>query len=291
VESEFFRRAFNGMEVDPEVKGKGNSYDFGARMLDARLGRWLSVDPLASEYPGISSYCFVNNMPVIAIDPNGKEIIIIGTNGQQYKYTPGMSTPNEATVDVQDVIMGLNIAYNNIDIVKKEIDFLVGLNDQGVKIQTTANFGNVNKFYPVGETGTFAEIVFNPNQADKLQNGEVQSPIVGLAHELQHAYNYFDAYEAYRLAETPGEMKKADAKFLQITDPEAEELNATTKGLEPAVAKYFNNGTRSEYEAPQEIMYVGCITCTTPLEPPTEKAKEQIEKTNEALKQQTPSDN
>ncbi len=36
---------FNGMERDEEVKGVGNSYDFGARMHNPRLGRWLSVDP------------------------------------------------------------------------------------------------------------------------------------------------------------------------------------------------------------------------------------------------------
>jgi hypothetical protein len=34
-----YRYGFNGMEKDDEVKnGKGNSYDFGARMYDSRLG-------------------------------------------------------------------------------------------------------------------------------------------------------------------------------------------------------------------------------------------------------------
>jgi RHS repeat-associated protein len=64
------------MEKDDEVKGKGNSYDFGARMYDSRLGRWLSIDPLAAKYPDLNPYNFVANMPIIAIDPDGKEIII-----------------------------------------------------------------------------------------------------------------------------------------------------------------------------------------------------------------------
>ena len=50
-----------------------------------RVGRWLSLDPLASKYPGISPYAFVGNMPINAIDPNGKDIIVLndldGANG------------------------------------------------------------------------------------------------------------------------------------------------------------------------------------------------------------------
>ena len=74
VESEFFRRAFNGMEADPEVKGKGNSYDFGARMLDARVGRWFSPDKIIK--PDLSLYNAMNNNPILIIDFNGKDIII-----------------------------------------------------------------------------------------------------------------------------------------------------------------------------------------------------------------------
>jgi|GEM_PF-2542675 len=76
VGAEKMRYGFNGKELDNELKGEGNSYDFGARMLDPRLGRWLTIDPLAVKYPNISPYTFVANMPTIAIDPNGEEIII-----------------------------------------------------------------------------------------------------------------------------------------------------------------------------------------------------------------------
>jgi RHS repeat-associated protein len=61
--------------LDNEAKGEGNSYDFGARMYDPRIGRWLTIDPFAAKYPNISPYVFVGNMPIIASDPNGKEII------------------------------------------------------------------------------------------------------------------------------------------------------------------------------------------------------------------------
>src|SRR5690554_6175965 len=72
-----YRYGFNGMERDNEIKGQGNSYDFGARLYDSRLGRWLSIDPLASKYTGLSPYNFVANTPIQAIDPDGQYIIFI----------------------------------------------------------------------------------------------------------------------------------------------------------------------------------------------------------------------
>jgi RHS repeat-associated protein len=69
---------FNGKEKDTEWTGQqGSHLDFGARIYDSRIGRWTALDPLAAKYPDVSPYCFVKNMPIIAIDPNGKEPNII----------------------------------------------------------------------------------------------------------------------------------------------------------------------------------------------------------------------
>ncbi len=73
-EEDNYRYGFNGKEKDNEVKGKGNSLDFGARMYDSRLGRWMSLDPLAAKYPMLSPYNFAGNNPIRYIDPDGKRI-------------------------------------------------------------------------------------------------------------------------------------------------------------------------------------------------------------------------
>jgi len=59
-----YRYGFNGMEKDDEIKGSGNSLDFGARIYDSRLGRWLSRDPMAHLYVPISPYVFALNNPI-----------------------------------------------------------------------------------------------------------------------------------------------------------------------------------------------------------------------------------
>lgn len=48
------------------------AYDFGARMYDARVGRFLSVDPDWKQYPQWSPYLFAGENPVTLIDENGE---------------------------------------------------------------------------------------------------------------------------------------------------------------------------------------------------------------------------
>ncbi|MGL6266709.1 MAG: RHS repeat domain-containing protein, partial [Chitinophagaceae bacterium] len=68
-----YRYGFNGKENDSEVKGEGNQQDYGFRIFDPRLGRFLSVDPLYREYTMLSTYQFAGNRPIVAIDLEGLE--------------------------------------------------------------------------------------------------------------------------------------------------------------------------------------------------------------------------
>ena len=62
---------FTGKERDEET---GYSY-FGARYMDYELmTMWLSVDPMADKYPGISPYAYCAWNPVKLLDPDGREM-------------------------------------------------------------------------------------------------------------------------------------------------------------------------------------------------------------------------
>jgi len=72
-----YRYGFNGKENDNDVKGEGNQQDYGMRIYDPRLGRFLSVDPICKDYPGLTPYQFSGNDPISAIDMDGLEKISI----------------------------------------------------------------------------------------------------------------------------------------------------------------------------------------------------------------------
>lgn len=67
------RFSFNGKENDSEVKGEGNQQDYGMRIYDPRISKFLSVDPLTKEYPWYTPYQFAGNMPIKYIDLDGLE--------------------------------------------------------------------------------------------------------------------------------------------------------------------------------------------------------------------------
>lgn len=63
------RYLYNGKELLDDHNL--NLYDFGARHYDPVLGRWMTVDPMASERDWLSPYNYVQNNPLNRIDPDG----------------------------------------------------------------------------------------------------------------------------------------------------------------------------------------------------------------------------
>jgi len=71
--NDVYRYGFNGKENDNDVKGEGNQQDYGMRIYDPRVGRFLSEDPLTQEYPWYTPYQFAGNTPIQAVDLDGSE--------------------------------------------------------------------------------------------------------------------------------------------------------------------------------------------------------------------------
>jgi RHS repeat-associated protein len=69
-----YRYGFNGKENDRSGEwGLGLVQDYGFRLYNPGLGRFLSVDPLTESYPELTTYQFASNTPIQAIDLDGLE--------------------------------------------------------------------------------------------------------------------------------------------------------------------------------------------------------------------------
>jgi RHS repeat-associated protein len=55
-------------------RGTGEQQDYGMRIYDPRVGRFLSVDPLQAKFAYYSPYQFAGNSPIQATDLDGEEI-------------------------------------------------------------------------------------------------------------------------------------------------------------------------------------------------------------------------
>jgi RHS repeat-associated protein len=76
-----YRWGFGAQERNEHT---GESYAYKFRFYDARLCRFLSVDPISFQYPWNSSYAFAENMVIRCIDLEGKEAFLVGikNNGE-----------------------------------------------------------------------------------------------------------------------------------------------------------------------------------------------------------------
>ena len=78
-----YRYGFNGKENDDDL----GTQDYGFRIYNPALCKFLSVDPLTGEYPELTPYQFASNTPIQAIDLDGLEAFFIhGTTSSSDRW-------------------------------------------------------------------------------------------------------------------------------------------------------------------------------------------------------------
>lgn len=170
---------------------------FGARYMDHELmTMWLSVDPMADKYPGISPYAYCAWNPVKLVDPDGREIWIVGNDGNKYQYKRGKLYNKDGSRYKGNDKFANKVRKDLCKLerkgIKSEINEMASDERKHVTIKRTDGDNTATAENSILETngvGCGTTIGYNPNL--KSNNDGVRKEYIGLAHELGHAYNSF----------------------------------------------------------------------------------------------------
>ncbi|MNU91499.1 RHS Repeat protein [compost metagenome] len=223
AEGDSYRYGFNGKEKDDELKGKGNSYDFGARMYDSRLGRWLTIDPLAKQFANQSPYNYAANSPIYLLDSDGKVVKLYNAAGELIAtISKGKTVINKTgkllieDINILSSYEFAKMSYGEHTDLFKELE-----NDSKVlQIREKSNpdgaasfnynysYNDVNGNGEIDEGevssvnlknggGRSGWIYWDPNLGLIDQEGGLHSPALVLIHELSHARRAFKNFMKY----------------------------------------------------------------------------------------------
>jgi RHS repeat-associated protein len=251
--SGLYRYGFNGKEKCNEEYGEGNVYDYGFRIYNPRIAKFLSVDPLTQTYPSYTPYQFAGNKPIAAIDLDGLEEYVViyfrrRPGGNPYKvviHTVKVGT-EKRDQNVQKVIHqqpdGNKVATNNVLVFEVLNEGIKGkesmtvsdkerasLNDEELSVYTKKN-KHVNykdhntKVYPFADNNLYQSEPFeNANfyEAEKIYNTEIKDltlEIGGAIHQDKKGSFELGGKEGRALKALPGQIKDdGDIKSINIT--------------------------------------------------------------------------
>ncbi|MHA4812520.1 RHS repeat domain-containing protein [Flavitalea flava] len=184
-----YRYGFNGKENDNEVKGVGNEIDYGMRVYDPRVARFLSLDPITKKYAELTPYQYASNSPITFIDQDGLEFVFKMPDGRLYFQPP--SDHNRIPIPTGAIPIPVNMggfSHNRLfDGITNNIVILLtppleGINTfvggRNVRRKTTFEIQNgkgklvTNTTFEKGTPGDYIEAGINVFNFATLFNGE-----------------------------------------------------------------------------------------------------------------------
>jgi RHS repeat-associated protein len=121
-----------------------NRYDYGARFYDPAIARWHVVDPLADQRSWVSPYNFVQNNPILRVDPTGALDNPIYDKEGEFLGTDDKGLQGEAIImDKKDFTQGM--AHDDAMKVGNTLDNM-SMGD-ALKFANNGNFENFLNHY------------------------------------------------------------------------------------------------------------------------------------------------
>lgn len=127
-----YQYRFNGKEQDSAINGNGVDYDYGFRIYDSRIGKFLSVDPLIRKYPELTSYQFASNSPLENLDLDGLEKLSYLERNSSHTFVDAVGNlPGNTVVTAWNALAGTwNKVVDYGNAIFNSADPVAGFNEQ-----------------------------------------------------------------------------------------------------------------------------------------------------------------
>lgn len=198
-----YRFGFNGKEKDDEgMGGGGSTYDYGFRIYNPQIAKFLSVDPLTSSYPWYTPYQFAGNLPIAAIDIDGLEEYIF--HMETYKNSKGetkLYASHWIYIDPNRRVVGSNGTFiatdmNTISLLKNKPESPRPRQSQYVKSRYDANTPTMERTaYDMTNNNAIAKGLIPGNNYNGKREGSAYVPMkatIKFATSQQSARESFD---------------------------------------------------------------------------------------------------
>ena len=174
-----YRFGYTGHEKENDLAE--GVYTTQYRLLDTRLGRWMSVDPLFGKYPDMSAYNYCGGNPVALYDNDGSFVRI--TQGQENMamdvlddiFADFPATRNLFSIDNTTGLMSINRAGISPALAEAK-KWITGLNisEEEKQVRLEAYCDIMTAFEKVISNVNTATVDFNPDGVKPFEGGKFQ---------------------------------------------------------------------------------------------------------------------
>ena len=266
--------AVNASSVTLDRANGLDMYDFGARLYDMIVPRFITIDPMAEKYPSISPYAYCAGNPIRYVDPTGMIVQMFGSATEEERNRVladlqklsnhklsfvQQDNGNWHLTEDSNTRVGENNFSNGTTLISDAIN---NEHTASIVIEHTGGFvaENANPIAATNGEGSDVYIFYSVQQSPKIgvsKDGgisyEERPSYIGLAHEMIHGVRSMNGIAVTGLV--PFSIyDKTGGKLTQPTFKE--ELETIGIG---GKSKYIINENliRLEHELDTRIMHYG----------------------------------